>query len=120
MSFIECLLLFFFRYKIAFIYTDGGEPLTSYAGDTVQYLSFNQFFDNLVIILIGLFRGLGLQGDWEVMYVVSFSYFGVIIPFGYVASIVVEGGVGGIWEGMTSGLILLIIYYSYKIMFRDW
>lgn len=102
------VLLYYFRYQAAGIFTDS--PEVSAMAVSLFFLLFAyQFGDGLQLCFANVLRG--IQDVKPIMYAAFVSYYLIAIPSAYVLGFKTSLGIHGIWLGFPIGLTLAGIFF---------
>ena len=85
--------------------------------DTLPLLAFMQLFDAFNASTAGCLRGQGRQKIGGYINLVSFYCLGV--PMAYVLAFLYHLGVGGLWLGITSALVMMSVCQGYAVFHGD-
>ena len=85
--------------------------------DTLPLLAFMQLFDAFNASTAGCLRGQGRQKIGGYINLVAFYCLGV--PMAYVLAFLYHLGVGGLWLGITSALVMMSVCQGYAVFHGD-
>ncbi|CAI4039411.1 hypothetical protein SMKI_08G0750 [Saccharomyces mikatae IFO 1815] len=85
--------------------------------DTLPLLAFMQLFDAFNASTAGCLRGQGRQKIGGYINLVAFYCLGV--PMAYVLAFIYHLGVGGLWLGITSALVMMSVCQGYAVFHGD-
>lgn len=114
MAVTTALLLIFFRYDIAGIYTQDAE-LIQFAGSLLLLGALFQLSDGAQVMLIGMLRG--LQDTRVPMWINAFSYWVVAFGLGIFCAHVLGWGAYGLWAGLVIGLTVASILLGFRLRY---
>ena len=105
------VIAYFFNVPLAGIYTE--EPaLLAEAAITVAFITWIFVPDGGQAVMANALRG--RKDVWMPTIIQVASFFGVMVPYGYVSAFVWEKGTVGLFEGILAGCIVSLIALSYR------
>ena len=115
-SFITCLVLFFLRHEVSFIFSD--DPRVSVIVIMLlPILMLYQFVDGAQIVLANALRG--VSDVKSIMWISLVTNFLIAIPAGYILGFPLGMGISGIWLAYPIGFlfsVLLLAVRARKVM----
>lgn len=116
-SSLNMFLLFGFKEQIAKLFSS--EPdVVSLVVSSLPILAFMQLFDAFNASTAGCLRGQGRQRIGG--YINMFAFYCLGVPMAYLLAFNFKLGVGGLWLGITSALIVMSICQGYAVFHCDW
>lgn len=105
------ILTYFFAAPLAGIYTDDPALLIE-AIITVSFITWIFIPDGGQAVMANALRG--RKDVWAPSIIQTVSFFGVMVPVGYVSAFVYETGAVGLFHGILSGCIVSLIWLSIR------
>lgn len=114
MSF-TAIILFVFHKQLPYIYTSDQNVIVI-ASQLLIFAAVFQLFDGVQVVGLGILRGMG---DVKIPTVITLIAYWIIgIPIAYFFGIVLNYGAGGIWLGLTIGLLVAatLLYFRFNFL----
>lgn len=105
------LILTFFRDSLAAMYTDDPALLAA-SVVTIAVLRYSIVPDGGQAMMAGALRG--YRDVWVPSIIQTVSFFGVMVPVGYVAAFTYETGILGLFYGVIAGCIVSLTWLSLR------
>ncbi len=105
------VIVYFFNVPLADIYTDDPSLLAE-AAITVAFITWVFVPDGGQAVMANALRG--RKDVWMPTIIQTASFFGVMVPFGYVSAFIWENGAVGLFQGILAGCIVSLAALSYR------
>lgn len=116
-SSMNMLVIYTFRTKIATLFSEEPE-VVDLVVKVLPILALMQIFDAFNACTAGCLRGQGRQKVGG--YINVFAFYCIGIPVSYILTFNCHLGVGGLWYGITNGLIVMSIFQGYAVFHCNW
>ncbi|KAG7661393.1 uncharacterized protein J8A68_005088 [[Candida] subhashii] len=114
---MNCSILFFFRWKLASLYTNEKDVITL-AAKVLIVGSIYQINDFISCATAGVLRGQGRQIIGGITNVVG--YYLLALPCAFVFAFKLKLGLLGLWFGMIIALMFVSLVQLYFVLISDW
>jgi len=117
LAFVNMAIILWSRDTLPYLFTTDPD-IVEKSKDLFVVAAVFQLPDAINGVFQGVFRG---SGDQVIAALWNFvAYYIVGLPLGYVLGLRLGIGVEGLWEGMTAGLCVVVIAFSYITAKTDW
>ncbi|EJK44870.1 hypothetical protein THAOC_36556 [Thalassiosira oceanica] len=117
LAFVNMAIILWSRDTLPYLFTTDPD-IVEKSKDLFVVAAVFQLPDAINGVFQGVFRG---SGDQVIAALWNFvAYYIVGLPLGYVLGLRLGIGVEGLWEGMTAGLCVVAMAYSYITAKTDW
>lgn len=108
---VVSVITYFFAWELTGIYTDD-PALIREAVVTVAFIAWVYIPDGGQALMANALRG--RKDVWAPSMIQTVSFYGILVPVGYLSAFVFENGVVGLFHGILAGCIVSLLWLSWR------